>query len=258
MRPRPLVLLSLLLATAPLSAHDFWIEPSTFRPAAGQNVGVALRVGENFLGDPVPRSAQLLDSFTVRDAAGERDVFGLERQDPAGILRIDKPGLAMIGYRSKGYPLELPAAKFEEFLKAEGLERVSALRASRGESQKPDREKFYRYAKSILASGSKAAGFDRPLGYRFELVPETDPMASAPLRVRVLLDGKPRAGALVKAIHRDDPAARLAARTDAAGRVTLKLPKPGVWLLTTVEMTPAPAGSGFDWEGLWASLTFER
>ncbi len=257
MRLGVFVLLAALPASS-LLAHDFWIEPSTFRPALGQNVAVALRVGQDFLGDPVPRSTELFDTFTVRDAAGERNVFGFERRDPAGILRFDAPGLAIIGYRSKGNPLELPAAKFEEFLKLEGLERISTLRASRGESQKPDREMFYRYAKSIVACGGKAAGFDRPFGYRFEIVPQTDPTASGPLRVRVLLDGKPRAGVLVTALHRDDPEARLAARTDASGRATFALPKAGVWLVKSVEMTPAPAGSDFDWEGLWASLTFER
>jgi uncharacterized GH25 family protein len=258
MRAGAVALLSCLLTTTQLCAHDFWIEPSTFRPAPGQNVSVALRVGEHFLGDPVPRRAQLFETFTVRDSVGERAVIGFENQEPAGVFHIDQQGLSIIGYRSTGAPLELPAVKFEEFLRTQGLERISALRASRGESNKPDREMFYRFAKSMVAAGSGAAGFDRPFGYRFEIVPETNPMAAAPLRVRVLLEGKPLAGALVTALHRDDPAARLTSRTDAAGRVTLALPKPGVWLVKAVEMMPAPRGSSFDWEGLWASLTFER
>jgi hypothetical protein len=255
---RAIALFTCILAAPLLHAHDFWIEPSTFRPAVGQNVGAALRVGQDFLGDPVPRSNQLFETFTVRDAAQERDVIGFENRDPAGIVPIEKPGLAIIGYRSKGNPLELPAEKFEEFLKNEGLERIIALRASRGESRKPDRERFYRFAKAMLVTGSATAGFGRGFGYRFEIIPETNPMAAAPLRVRVLLEGKPRAGALVMAIHRDDPAARVSARSDAAGRVTLALPKGGVWLVKSVEMMPAPKGADYDWEGLWASLTFER
>jgi hypothetical protein len=38
---------------------------------------VALRVGQNFTGDPVPRSTQLLDSFTIRDSRGERPSSGM-------------------------------------------------------------------------------------------------------------------------------------------------------------------------------------
>ena len=59
---RRLLLLSCLVAAtvgnlaAPLAAHDFWIEPTGFRADLGRVVGVKLRVGDDFHGDPVPRS----------------------------------------------------------------------------------------------------------------------------------------------------------------------------------------------------------
>jgi uncharacterized GH25 family protein len=58
-------------------------------------------------------------------------------------------------------------------------------------------------------------------------------------------------------MNRDEPDKRLSARTDKAGRVSLALPRGGVWLVKAVHMVPAPADSGADWESLWASLTFE-
>ena len=91
-------------------AHDFWIEPSAFHPAAGKVLSASLRVGQDFLGDPVPRSTQLIDAFVVRDAKGEHDVMGFENQDPAGFVRYDGP--AVIGYRSKGSLLEGSPEKF--------------------------------------------------------------------------------------------------------------------------------------------------
>ena len=249
-----------IASLAPLArAHDFWIEPSTFRPAVGQMVSTSLRVGQEFIGEPIPRSAQFIDSFVVRDGSKEKEVVGFENRDPAGFLRVEQPGLAIIGYRSKANPLELEAAKFEEFLKNEGLERISAIRAQRHETTKPDRELFYRFAKSVLNSGSgSGAKFDQPFGYRFEIIPETNPCANTPLRVRLMFEGKPLAGALVTALHRDDASARIRVRSDKNGRVTLNLPKNGVWLIKSVQMVPAPAGTNADWESLWASLTFER
>ena len=238
----------LLLFSLPAFAHDFWLEPSTFRPAVGQKVTVGLRVGQDFAGDPVPRSAELLDQFTIRDAAGERTIDGFENLDPAGYLRIDKPGLAIIGYRSKPYRLDLPAEKFAEFLKTEGVESIVKFRGQ------ADREHFYRYAKAVVGVGS--AGFDRRFGFRYEIVPETNPLAASPVRLRLLFEGKPLAGALVTAIDREG--VRLTARSDSHGRVAIALPKPGVWLVKSVWMVPAPAGSDVDWESLWASLTFER
>src|SRR5439155_11854526 len=143
------ILLFLLAAALPLRAHDFWIEPSTFRPAVGVTLTASLRVGQDFLGDPVARSSELIDAFIVRDGAGERAVAGLEGRDPAGFVRLEAPGTAIIAYRSKANPLELPAAKFEQFLADEGFDSIRALRAKRGQSGQPDRERFYRYAKSL-------------------------------------------------------------------------------------------------------------
>jgi uncharacterized GH25 family protein len=241
------LMLAISLLSISAYGHDFWIEPSTFRPAVGQAVTVSLRVGQNFTGDPVPRSAQLLESFTIRDRAGERPIGGFENLDPAGYLRIEKAGLAMIGYRSKPNPLELTAEKFSEFLQTEGLQLNRDLR-------KPDREHFFRYAKALVGNGS--SGFDRRFGYRYEIVPETNPLSASRVRLRLLLEGKPLAGALVTAIDRQG--ARLTARTDSHGRVMFSLPKSGVWLIKSVWIVPAPSGSDADWESLWASLIFER
>jgi uncharacterized GH25 family protein len=77
------------------------------------------------------------------------------------------------------------------------------------------------------------------------------------VRVRVLHEGKPLAGALVKAIALEDPDHTLSARSGKDGGVALLLARKGVWLIKTVHMVPAPKETGADWESLWASLTFE-
>lgn len=242
-----------MCVAARAAAHDFWIEPSTFRPAVGQLFTASLLVGQNFVGEPIPRSTPLIDAFIVSDVSGQRPVNGFENHDPAGYIRLPQAGLAIIGYRSKPSQLELPAEKFNEFLLQEGLDRVRQVRMARGEMNRPDRERFFRYAKAIVGSG--AGGFDQPLGYRLEIIPETDPLDFKPLRLRLLFEGKPLAGALVTAIDRNG---RLSARSDASGHVTFALPKNGVWLIKSVHMIPAPPGTNADWESLWASLTFER
>jgi hypothetical protein len=229
--------LLVLLVCAPLAgAHDFWIEPSTFRPAAPSSVSASLRVGENFEGEPVARRAQRIESFVVRDSAGQRTVPGFEGRDPAGVVRIERNGTAVIGYLGKPYPHEISRAKFEQFLREEGIEGV---RPSGGKQ----RERFQRFAKSILGPGDDPS----PLGFPFELVVSGE-------TVRVLYEQKPLANAYVSAISRDGR--RLAGRTDREGRVTLALGK-GVWLIKSVHLLPAPKGSDYDWHSLWASVTFE-
>lgn len=259
MRKLQAILFTALLAPAILSAHDFWIEPSSFRPAVGETVTVALRVGQDFLGDPVPRTARLIETFVVRDAQKQWAVNGFENQDPAGLFRIERNGVAVVAYRSKANPLELTPEKFAEVLKLEGVEWIGELRAKRGQTNQPDREHFFRYAKSLLRTGKVPASAIKPItGFRYDIVPESDPWSAKPLRVRLLLDGKGVGGALVTAISRDDANVRVAVRSDSQGRATLKLPRGGVWLVKSVYMTEAPRDSGVDWESLWASMTFER
>jgi uncharacterized GH25 family protein len=108
--------------------------------------------------------------------------------------------------------------------------------------------------------GSDAgSGYDRVLGLRLELIPEKNPYTLAPgqdLPVRLLYGGAPLVGAKVAAVPKDQPSRQVAQRTDAQGRVRLRLERPGVWLVKAVHMIAAPAGSGADWESFWASLTF--
>jgi uncharacterized GH25 family protein len=262
---RPLVFAALLgLVSTALRAHDFWIEPSTFTPATGQRVAVRLRVGMDLRGDPVPRDPALLKRFVIVGPSGESPVPGLTNVDPAGIAFPQGPGLHVIVYDSGRSPLELDAAKLEKYLSEEGLEKISALRASRGQSGTGSREVFSRCAKAlILAGNGPSSGYDRVLGQRLELVPETNPYAltggagGGELRVRLLYEGKPLAGALVAALQKGRPEARVTARSDKEGRVRLRLDRPGFWLVKAVHMIPAPKNAGADWESFWASLTFE-
>jgi uncharacterized GH25 family protein len=258
----PFVFAALLgLVSAALRAHDFWIEPSAFTPAAGERVALRLRVGQELRGDPVPRDPNLLARFVAAGPAGDKPIPGRAFAEPAGFLSVESPGLYVVAYDSRRSPLDLDAAKFEKYLAEEGLEKISALRARRKQGGAAVKEVFSRCAKSLILTGGGAGeGFDRVLGQRLELVPEANPYAFArggELPVRLLYEGKPLAGALVVAMQKERPAAKASARSDAQGRVRLKLDGPGFWLVKAVHMIAAPQDSGADWESFWASLTFE-
>lgn len=262
-----LVALAASLAATRLLAHDFWLEPSTFTPAPNQVVSVRLMVGQKFRGEPIPRTASLIEKFELVTAEGETPMAGREGGDPAGLGRAGSPGLATIVYRSRNSSVSLEAAKFEQYLKDEGLEAVSAARRKKGETDKPAREVFARCAKALLSVGDGgAAGADRAVGMTLELVaeknpyavwaaPSTGPATAASLPVRLLYEGKPLAGALVVAFPYDAPEAAQSVRTDAAGRAAIDISRRGQWLLKAVHMIPSSSPEA-DWQSLWASLTF--
>lgn len=263
------------LAAVPAAAHDFWLEPSSFTPAAGSVVAVRLLVGEHFHGEAVPRNPEAVVRFDLLTPDGGREeVLGAAGWEPAGRVRVAAPGLHTLIYRSTPSPVTLPADRFEAYLKLEGLEAVIAARAARGASGEPGREIFSRCAKALVEAqpAVPGKGRDRPAGLTLELVAEADPYhlgapgSGAELPVRLLYRGEPLAGALVVALAADtgagagdaggDASAVQSVRSDHAGRAVFHLDHPGPWLVKAVHMIAAPPGSGADWESLWASLTF--
>jgi uncharacterized GH25 family protein len=259
---RAAALIALFALARSVSAHDFWIEPSTFRPGVGEDFNVALRVGEHFKGEPVPRDDKKIRKFFVITTYGEAPIPGLPGTDPAGFSKVDTPGVAAFGYRSERSSITLEPEKFEKYLTDEGLDDVLAARAKKGEKSKPGREVYSRSVKSIVMVGQRVREFDRRLGMTFEILVETDPAkwtpgGGPPMEFRLLYDDKPLSGALVKAISKDDPEQTLTVRSGKNGSASFKLPRKGVWLVESVHMIPAPKGVDADWESVWTSLTFE-
>ena len=249
---------ALLLLTAPVEAHDFWIEPSTFHPCPGQAVAIGLRVGQNYIGDPVPRFSRLIEQFIVPQDGDEQPIEGSDGIDLAGFLTANGRSTALIAYRSAGSYIELPADKFEDYLRLYSLDRIIAERAARGESAKAGHERFYRFAKALLTGATSTEAVAQPLGMRHEIVPDDDPTARvSPFRGHVLYEGAALADALVVAILNSDPTVQLKTHSDAHGAFSFALPQAGVWLIKSVHMVRAGFFSDADWESLWASLTYD-
>lgn len=244
------------------AAHDFWIEPTSFRPAPGAEVALRMYVGQDFRGNSMIYLPDMFERYVHVGPDGEQDVPGLPGDDPAGKIRVSKPGAVVVGYRSIALTVNFATLEeFERYLAIEGLEHIAALRKQLGKRDRDINEIYTRSAKSLLAvGGSKSAAADRYLGFTLELIAERNPYALQPgatLPLRLVFKDRPLAGALITAFTKDAPQQKLRARTNQAGRVSLQLPRPGVWLITSVHMVPAARGVNADWESIWASLTFE-
>jgi uncharacterized GH25 family protein len=255
-------LLALILLAIPsvAAAHDFWLEPSTYRPAPNTAVSIRLRVGQDYEGDPVPRPEALLvfDAFT---AEGKNPVEGDTGEEPAGVVTVKNRGLLLVAYHNSPGYVELTEDKLRQYLRDEGLERLADDRKRSPYANQPWRELFSRCAKTLLWTGSgPATVFNKRVGMPLELIPEKNPYAlhgGGTLPVQLLYRGKPLAGALFVITPKADPSRKLAVRSDANGRVRVKLDAPGEWMIKAVHIVPAAPGGRAQWESFWASLTFE-
>lgn len=259
-----ILLATLILVTAPVvTAHDFWLEPSTYRAEVGDRIGVDLKVGEHFQGDSVARMNHHIRRFLAQRGDEQRPLGGIIGIAPAGMLRIESRGLQVVTYESNPTRVELDPLIFEAYLEEEGLERVIRIRASRGESGLPGVESFSRCAKTLIqvvGDGEAIDGdFDREIGMPLEIIPEANPfdvVLGDELSVRVLFEAEPVEGLLVIALSAEDSSIRRAVRTDERGRVAFVIDRKGSWLIKAVHMERAPEDRSWDWESWWASLTF--
>ena len=145
----------------------------------------------------------------------------------------------LIAYRSTSSSVTLDPEEFEAYLREEGLERIIEERSRRNEREARGRELFARCVKSLLRTpgSGEETGFDRVLGFPAELVPDTNPYrleAGDDLSVRVLSKGQPLVGALVTAYPHAEPSETVQQRSDANGRVKLRLGRAGPWLVKSV------------------------
>jgi uncharacterized GH25 family protein len=265
-------LVLLLLGAGIARAHDFWAVPSSWEPRAGETFSVRLFVGDHFAGEEFPRSLRHAKRFEVLTAKGVHRVEGEHMGTPAGRVSVAEPGLAWVVYRSSESTATVAPKDFAAYLEQEGNARWLADWTARDpERALPVAEAFSRCVKALVNVGGGASGsasgraadapeHARVAGLALEIVPEVNPLSLPPggtLPVRLLLEGRPLAGQRVAALHGAEPHAPRGSVTDAEGRATLVLDRPGVWLLKSVHLARARPDEPFAYRSLWTSLTFE-
>ena len=262
MRNRSLAcFVALVVAVAtPSFAHDFWLASTSWTPAAGAAWTVTAQVGEHF---PKPETGPTPDRVELWRVVGPQgDVqvtrdFRAEKTMLSADVRLPAAGAYLGVMTILARTIEMKGQEFTDYLKEEGLDGVIAARRASGESDKPGKERYARYAKIAVRNGAGSADhLTRPAGLKAEFVPTSDPTAvraGQSLTVQFLVDGKPVAGAAVTAAGPAEGAS-VKGRTDQNGRVTLTLDRAGAWLIKTVHMTRLPSGSTEDWESFWVTL----
>lgn len=255
----------LLLVPGVGMTHEFWISATPFSAAVGAQAQLQMAVGEYFEGV----QAGFLTSHTaaLRHYANGQlvDLMPLvPTTEAVGAIPVTlaRAGTHLIAFDSHPAQIILAADKFEAYLHDEGLDRLILQRKIGNKSAEPGRERFRRNTKTLLRAGGKTDDtFAVRTGQRLEILPLNDPLSQpvgAPLRLRLLFDGKPLTNALLRAWHhQQQQTVSIRALTDANGETSFNLPYSGVWMISTVQMIAATDSAEVDWDSFWGSLMFE-
>jgi uncharacterized GH25 family protein len=269
MRPLSIILkiLGLLVVTVPigttLSAHEFWIDPVEFEIPKGDPLVANIRVGKNFSGAAFSFIPNRFKRFEVITAGVAYPVLGRLGDRPALTMTKPEKGLNIAVYVTGDMTLTYREwGKFETFLRHKDFAWGLAEHTRRGLPEIGFKERYSRYAKSLIAVGG-GAGQDSEIGLLTELVAEANPYTddlTDGLPLRVFYQGKPRANAQVELFekHQDGTVKISLHTTDEAGLVQLPVLPGRQYLADAVVLRAVdPAASdGAVWESLWAALTF--
>jgi hypothetical protein len=166
--------------------------------------------------------------------------------------------------REHAIPSTLPAKRFDDYLREEGLTPALQAREREGRAQTPGREIYSRRAKALVMVGAETRRpqphVTAPVGLTLEIVPERDPYtlpSGEPLPVRVVYQGQPLPGALIKLtdLNRDEKPVEVLV-TDRSGRASFRPRQDGDWLLTVVWTRPLVGDLVLNGETVFSSLTF--
>jgi hypothetical protein len=246
-----------LVVVAPLCAHDLYLMPRQFRPAPGDSLLISAHVGDGFPESEGPLDPQRL--VESRWSTGESiEGWRILGKATHVVTQPSGPGSRYAVITTKPRRIELVPAKFESYLREEGLASILEWRERHQEAGSPGRELYSKYAKTLVTVGEASNGWRQPAGVAIEFVPEKDPACLRPgeiLPVRLLLHGRPLEDTQVAVSW--DGGHRVAGRTDAAGRIVVPIEAAGRHRLRSVTMKRVGPGKDVDWESFWASLTFE-
>lgn len=254
-----------LVAASPVAAHDFWIQPRQFQVQPDAPLPFTFQVGHGRSRDRWgnnQRIVALTDFFggTKRDRRPD-----LRNAGPADLVAAFRPaGLHVVAMQTNHAFSELPAARFNDYLKEEGLTSIIAARQRAGSTGTAGRERYSRRAKTLIQVGAftsaNQALATRPVGLKLEIVADNSPYAldaSRMLPVHVLYNGRRLPGATVKLTKLgDDERPFATAITDRTGRTRFRIPANGAWLLTVVWAEPVRGDPKVDFDTIFSSLTF--
>jgi uncharacterized GH25 family protein len=259
--------LSLLLVATSATAHDFWLQPQAFQAKPGVALPITALIGH---GDDRGRweaDAKRVVMLKAIGPGGTTDLRSAFKQRGAGshfAPVFAKTGVHVVAMQTNQASSELPAKRFNDYAKEEGLTPILNYRAKTKTADTIGREFYSRRAKVLIRVGSAAGRADprttKATGLTLEIVPERDPYAldkSRNLPVRVIYEGKALPGATVKLTNLNSDEKPVAiVKTDSAGRAIFRVPESGAWLLNVVWTKPIKGRPGADFDTIFSSLTF--
>jgi uncharacterized GH25 family protein len=259
------VLIMGVVLISPLFAHEFWLMPSKFKVKINEPIALTFYVGEDFMGEIWGKKRERTLKLTHFSRKNQEDLTDLAIKSDSNdlVLNFDKEGTHMVTMESKNSFIALEAAKFNDYLKDDGIDNIYQLREKNRELDKPSKEFYRRCAKTLIQVGSKLdKTFKKNTGMPLEIIPLKNPYAlkmGDKMTVQVLYNGAPLSDKMIVTWNKTatTKTRQQKLRTDAKGQMTFLLDQNGQWMVSLVHMVSVENNPEANYQSYWGNLTFE-
>jgi uncharacterized GH25 family protein len=254
----------LLILSAFLNGHEFWLEPIRFILKPGDKVSVKFRVGENFNGENWQGNKSSVEELKLFYKDIDDDLKNLLSDSITGDslnLQFFDEGTVMVSYQSTNKYIQISADTFQTYLKEDGLQNAFDFRSKNGLTDSIGREFYKRSVKTIFQIGAiKDSSYKKKTGLPLEIIPLIHPYGlkkGQSLPVKVLFKDSVLANNMVKVWHKLNGKTDMKdLYTDENGRLQVPVSLSGQWMLSVVKMEALSDSSRADWQSYWGSLTW--
>lgn len=243
-------------------SHEMWIQTRKFRFAVAEEAPILFLVGENFEGEDWGIKKEKVEKLELHHLTKTTDLRALVKPESKEKLKVKftEEGTHLIAMQSTFASIELDAEKFNAYLEEDGLDDVIELRKKNNATGKSAKERYARYGKLLVQTGSKTDDtFKKKIGHRLEIIPLANPYQLKNgdyLSCQILFDGKPAAHQLVKVWNKIGNSTILQnAYSENDGTIKFPISSKGPWMVSTVKMIVSEKPEA-DWQSMWASLVF--
>lgn len=236
--------------------------PGKFQYEVGDTVRIRFNVGENFVGETWNLRAERLKSVSLHTKSGESDILSRVRTGRGDHLLIPtaKEGTYLVTMEGENAFVELPADRFNAYLKEHALDNVAVLREKADQEDQPGREMYRRIASLIVQVGdTRDETYRKITGTALEIIPAKHPLDMKKgdlVQFRVLFNGKPDFGARVYVWNsKDNKVFNQPIYSQQDGTIDVRIFNDGDWMISVVKMIPVSSPKA-DWQSFWSSLVF--
>jgi uncharacterized GH25 family protein len=255
---KKILLLIALFCFTPLFAHECWVAAKKFVLQKGETAELSLHVGENFEPEIWKGKIENLTYFFDKQ---QKNILPLlqDTTKQQFSLPTQGEGTQLIALHSADKYITLESAKFNDYLKEDGLLDVLEFRKKNNQIDSFGTELYQRCNKILLQVGNKKTEtYKQVVGTRLEILPQQNPYNKpAKLTIKILFDNKPLANNLVVLWQRiNGKTLKTTQISDKKGLVIFSPTYQGNCMISTVKMVENENQAKAQWHSYWANLTF--